>query len=215
MNPLNCVQTLFVADLPPELVADCANRAQIFQAVWLPLGVLATIAVGVLGWLWKSGRLVGFQDWLFGLRMFLPRPPERNIISTVLRRERKVIRITPAVTEKPAEQIFAADGTTIVMQPPPNLPVRRPLSLRERVQRAIDFCEAEMGTYDDMDPRRRPIGYFRTAARTVNEIANELKGARVGMDYTLDRGVGRGSDPTRADIDAAVRSLRGLDWKHP
>jgi hypothetical protein len=85
--------------------------------VFAGLIVIGTFVAGVT----PKGRAVfaRMASLLSGLRVFLPRPPERNILTALLRREPKVIRITPAVDEGPAEQVFLSGGTKIVMQRPP------------------------------------------------------------------------------------------------
>lgn len=197
MNPLECLSALF-AGVPPPQLADCANRAQIFQAVWLPfaviVGALGTVVIALVPRLRRRARRV----WA-SLRSLLRRFPFRLVrASTLSALTSEVERLRSAPAPAPAERSAP-----------------RPLSLQERVERAVAFCEEELGKYDATSPQSRPIGYFRTAAHTINEIVDELRG-HVGIDHVLEQGVSRGfNDPTRAEIERAVRSLRAINWNKP
>ena len=49
VNPLDCLPVIF--DAAPSQLAECANRAQVFQAIWLPLTLVGGLVLALLTWL--------------------------------------------------------------------------------------------------------------------------------------------------------------------
>ena len=55
VNPLDCLPVIF--DAAPSQLAECANRAQVFQAIWLPLTLVGGLVLALLTWLVEVARL--------------------------------------------------------------------------------------------------------------------------------------------------------------
>lgn len=97
--------------------------------------------------------------------------------------------------------------------PPPN---PRPLSLRERVEKTIAFCEGEIGRWDNENPHQHSSGHFRASARSIDDVVQDLQEKNFSLSRTLDGNMaGRYPNPDRPQIENAVAVLRSIDWGDP
>lgn len=91
MNPLSCVPVLRGETVDAAVIAYCANVSQIFGAVWLPLAVIAGLALAVL-------KFFGRRMWRW-LRTQASRIPWR------ITRITGQVRVTQQPTSGPAPDI--------------------------------------------------------------------------------------------------------------